>query len=139
MIADMNSLDLAVIGPAAAIDIMIQWYETVRAVDAAPSDEDGDGLLFQWGTDEQPPTFRYTLTRQLISRQDGEQDIWQLSLTLHYEASTESRNLPGDRAIWCFTTAAIPAWRAAIRASAASTFVADRLPIRATLSFEPAC
>jgi len=31
---------------------MIHWYETIGAVDAAPSDEDGDGLLFHWGTYE---------------------------------------------------------------------------------------
>jgi hypothetical protein len=139
--ASHQGLDLAFIDPAGAVDVMIHWYETVGADDAAPSDEDGDGLLFQWGTYEfeEPRTFQYNLTRQLISYEDDEQVIWQLSLTLHYEPSTESGNLRGDRTIWCFARADIPAWRAAVRASAASSYVARRRPVHAAVTFEQVC
>ena len=58
--ASHQGLDLASIDPTGAVDVMIHWYEKVGAVDADPSDEDGDWLLFQCGTYEfkQPRTFQ---------------------------------------------------------------------------------
>jgi hypothetical protein len=136
-----RGLDLTSLDPSGAIDVMIQWYETVRAVDAAPSNEDGDGLLLQSGTYafEQPETFQYTIIRQFISRDDDADYIWQLSLTLHYEPSPESRDLEGDKAVWCFTKAEIPTWRATVQESAATEYVVGRRPARATVTFEQVC
>jgi hypothetical protein len=140
-LASLHGPDLASLDPSEAVDIMIHWYETMEAVDAVPDDEDGDALLFQWGSFEfeHPRTFQYDVTRQLISSDGDEHVVWQLSLTLHYEPTPESDDVRGDRYIWCFTKADIPTWRAAVQGSAATTYVAQRRPLRAAVTFEQTC
>ncbi len=86
-----------------------------------------------------PRTFQYDVTRQLISHDGDEQVIWQLSFTLHYEPTPALENLFGDQEIWCFTKAAIPKWRSAIQASPATSYVAQRRPLRTALTFEQTC
>jgi hypothetical protein len=140
-LASQRGLDLASLGPSEAVDIMIHWYETTEAVDAAPHDEDGDALLFQSGSFafEHPRTFQYDITRQLISSDGDDQVVWQLSLTLHYEPTPESENLRGDTGIWCFAKADIPTWRVAVQTSAATSYVAQHRILRAAVTFDQAC
>jgi hypothetical protein len=140
-VASQHGLDLASLDPSEAVDIMIHWYETMEAVDAAPNDEDGDALLFQWGSFEfeHLRTFQYDITRQMISSDGDEQVVWQLSLTLHYEPTPESENLRGDKDFWCLAKAGIQTWRAAVQASAATSYVTQRRPLRVAVTFEQAC
>lgn len=97
--------DLADLTASQAVSAMAQFYREQRADDAAGLDEDGDGLLVQWGVydfdeDEDGATFQFDLTRQFI--EPGEDaEMWQLSLTLHFEADDRLRSIePDDH--WCF-------------------------------------
>lgn len=85
-----------------ALRAMAQFYVDERAEDV-DVDANGDMLLFQWGIYDwgAGPFFEYDITRQLITEDDeGEDEIWQLSLTLRYEPNEEARRLgAGDR--WC--------------------------------------
>ena len=92
-----------------AVKLMADFYSGIRAEDCN-LEEDGDMLLFQWGTYDwgQDELFEYDITRQFIlpeTFQDGDERwtedcIWQLSLTLKYEPTSELKQVkPGNR--WC--------------------------------------
>jgi len=75
--SDLDDLDAE-----AAVDAMLTWYELERPDDVDVEDN-ADMLLFQWGAyDWGGRSFHYNITRQLIFGE--EEDIWQLSMTLHY-------------------------------------------------------
>ena len=61
---------------------MLELYKTVRVSDCT-LDDDGDMLLFQWGTYDwgKGPYFEIDLTRQFAPDGGADDDIWQLSLT----------------------------------------------------------
>ena len=77
---------------------MIDFYASIRAEDVAPDEYGGDMLLFQWGIYAWH-TFDYDITRQLCNEDaastNADAHIWQLSLTLHYAPTADSR-IPGD-------------------------------------------
>ena len=135
-----NGTDLSELDAPRAVTLMLGWYEAEHADDAAPIDEDGDGLLYQWGTwgFDCPATFQYDLTRQFL-HDCAEGCIWQLSLTLHYQPEPESEALPQEAPLWCFGTNDVPALRAAISTSAATLYVARLRPVRVTLDLEDVC
>lgn len=62
--------------------LMIELYKTVRVEDC-DLDDDGDMLLFQWGTYDwgKGPYFEIDLTRQFAAGAGEDDDLWQLSLT----------------------------------------------------------
>jgi hypothetical protein len=96
---------------APVLEAMMDWYAAERAVDAAPLDEDGDMLLFQWGTHDWGAgrVFEYDLTRQLVRADELEDEgIIQLSLTYRYPMTDATAALgsghswfgsPGDLAV----------------------------------------
>ena len=49
-------------------------------------------LLHQWGTYDwgEGPSFQFDITRQLISVAGADDDMWQLSVTLHFRAERRS-------------------------------------------------
>ena len=61
---------------------MIELYRAARTDDCSV-DEDGDMLLFQWGTYDwgKGPYFEIDLTRQFAPTGGDDEQIWQLSLT----------------------------------------------------------
>jgi len=135
-----HGTDLIELDALHAATLMLGWYEVERADDAAPIDEDGDGLLFQRGTwdFDGPATFQYDLTRQFLHG-CPEGCLWQLSLTLHYEPEPESEALPEEAPVWCFGTKDVASLRSAISTSAATAHVARRRPVRVTLDLEDPC
>jgi hypothetical protein len=90
---------------AADVRTIVEVFRRFAAVpvdDAAPPEDDGDGVLAQYGTfgfrgrDE----FSADLTRQFIEPGD-EQPMWQLSCTLHWTPSAATESLAsGD--LWSF-------------------------------------
>ena len=100
--------------PSQSFTSLIDWYESNRSRDALPISEDGDALLFQWGTYNRTPqrTFELNLTRQLIYPDVQEEadlgfverEIWQLGLTYLYEPSAGLDAL-GSGEAWCFDPA----------------------------------
>jgi hypothetical protein len=69
--------------------------------DCEPRDQDGDGLLAQYGCYGQP-TFELDMTRQFIFVEDGEYDhMAQLSCTFEFDAS-DSLVAAGAESMWSF-------------------------------------
>jgi len=86
---------------AQGFGLMCDFYRHQRADDCAPED-DGDMLLFQWGTHDwgRGTFFELDLTRQFIKGDAEDENIWQLSLTFKYLPSDELGKLgSGDK--WC--------------------------------------
>jgi hypothetical protein len=81
------------LSPPQGIRLMLEFYREVRADDCEV--EDGDMLLFQWGTNNWGDglSFRFNVTRQFIKSQgEGEDDdaaISQLSFTFHFAPSAQ--------------------------------------------------
>ena len=77
-------------------------FAAVPADDAASPDEDGDGVLAQFGTFDFDGVreFWADLTRQFIEA-DDEDVMWQLRCTLHWTPSAETEAL-GSGYLWSF-------------------------------------
>jgi hypothetical protein len=96
---------LADVTPAQGIRLMLDFYRSLRA-DGCPLDEDGDMLLYQWGTygASNGPSFQCDITRQFIISQiddeDSEPAMSQLSLTFHFPPS-ETNEALGKGSRWC--------------------------------------
>ena len=108
--ARANGVDLKKCTPQAGMAQMLAFYREV-AVEGC-SDEDGDMVLFQWGTYDwgKGKAFELDITRQFIDMHpdygdDGDDDdeqrqFSQLSLTFHFAPSPELDALGmGNR--WC--------------------------------------
>ncbi|GIE92347.1 hypothetical protein [Actinoplanes regularis] len=69
----------------------------------APPEEDGDGVLAQFGTHDfrGRPEFSADLTRQFVEADDEDAPMWQLSCTLYWAAGAETDGL-GFGHLWSF-------------------------------------
>lgn len=117
--------DLTTLRTADAISLGIAFYRERRAQHARVNDE-GDGLLWQWGPDADATRFTIGLTRQLI-REDAE-PITQLTLSLSYRW-TPSRRALGRGHAWCFVPATVSEFERSIRASDAYRAVSAAVPV----------
>jgi hypothetical protein len=111
-------------GQAVGADVLatVEVYRQCAAVpvdDAAASDNDGDGILAQFGTVDfhGMPEFSVDLTRQFIEA-DDEDAMWQLRCTFHWTPSAETEAL-GSGYLWSFdmplddffaAAVALPGW-----------------------------
>lgn len=96
------SLSQPVEGATAQVLDVIRDFSRVPVAGLAPRDEDGDGVLAQFGTYDfgGPERFRVDLTRQFIKRGE-DPPIWQLSCTLEWSPSPET-NAIGSGELWSF-------------------------------------
>lgn len=81
---------------AAAFGLMIDFYASSVPGGAVPDDQEGDMLLYAWGTYDwgQGPAFSLGLRRQIIyPNGPDDQDIWQLSLSYDYEPKSAFETL----------------------------------------------
>lgn len=116
--------DLRALRTPDAIGLALAFYRDRRAQHARVDDE-GDGLLWQWGPDADATRFTIALTRQLI-REDAE-PITQLTLCLVYRW-TPARRALGRGHAWCWTPDAAASFEKEIRSSAAYRAVAAAVP-----------
>lgn len=75
--------------PSVGIHLMFEFYKQVRA-DNCPVDEDGDMLLYQWGTYNwgEGTYFQLDITRQFIEAGfEGDDGISQLSMRFYFYPS----------------------------------------------------
>jgi hypothetical protein len=108
---------------AAEVRTIVEIYRRFTAIpadDAAPAEKDGDGILAQFGTCDfrGVRAFETDLTRQFREAGDQDAPLWQLSCTLHWDASPETEALAsGD--LWSFgmtldafftAAVALPGW-----------------------------
>jgi hypothetical protein len=95
-------------------------FAAISIDDAAPPEEDGDGVLAQFGTFDfrGQREFWADLTRQFIEAGDEYAPMWQLSCTFHWTRSAETEGFASGH-LWSFGTpldeffaeaAALPGW-----------------------------
>jgi hypothetical protein len=79
-----------------------QSFAAIPVSDCAPIDEDGDGVLAQFGTYGLRGTqeFSVDLSRQLIEAGD-DGPTWQLSCTLYWDSTPDTTAL-GSGSLWSF-------------------------------------
>ena len=124
--------------PAEGIRLMLDFYRDVRA-DGCQLEEDGDMLLFQWGTYDfgEGRSFQFNITRQfMLSEPEDEDDdaaMSQLSLTFHFTPSPQLDTLEGNR--WCSTPEDLADFEAFITGGEAHRAVATARPTNVTLDF----
>lgn len=82
-----------------------QRFASIPVKGVAGPDEDGDGVLIQYGTynwgDEAGEHFSFDFTRQFIRLVDDEQAISQLHCTFLYDVTPALRSLPSEE-LWSF-------------------------------------
>jgi hypothetical protein len=117
-------LELDALTPSTGIEAMLAYYEEERA-EGCPIDEDGDMLLFQWGTNDwgDGPAFEVDITRQLIVGEDENEEPRQLSLTFQFDAEGITLK-DGNR--WCESPDDLPEFRQFVTKSAALKAIKGR-------------
>jgi hypothetical protein len=132
------------------VEAMLAFYAAERC-DGCVLEEDGDMLLFQWGTYNWGDSthFELNITRQLMPGGDGgdggdgdgdededdDEGILQLSLTFRFPAAAELQAL-GSGNEWCDTPSGLPAFRACIDACPAFERVGNLAPSEVALHLD---
>jgi hypothetical protein len=129
-------LDDAGVSPSAmtAADVrtvvdVFHGFAVLPVDDAAQPEEDGDGVLAQFGTFDFRGRFEFSVgfTRQLIEGGGDDSPIWQLGCTLHWPASADTESLASGN-LWSFgktldefftDAVALPGWAWALKCSTA--------------------
>jgi hypothetical protein len=110
---------IARLAPENGIRLMLEFYKQIRA-DNCPIDEDGDMLLYQWGTYNwgEGPYFQCDITRQFIETGfEGDDSISQLSMCFYFCPSEELKELKsGNR--WCSSPTELSDFESFIKANA---------------------
>lgn len=132
-----SGAQLATLTPANGIQRMLEFYRNVRA-DNCRFDEDGDILLFQWGTFDwgKGPWFEFDITRQFIvtdSQNDDDSVLTQLSLTFYFPPE-EFNGIKSDNR-WCENPNALADFESLIVSTNAYRAVTDKHPSRVTLDY----
>ena len=134
-----SSVSTGSLTPAQGIRLMLDFYHDVRA-DDCELDNDGDMLLFQWGTYDwgAGPSFQFDITRQFILAEleglDADSAMSQLSFTFHYTPSTQFDAMrEGNR--WCRTPYELTEFAAFITGSDVYRAIATAKPTKVTLEY----
>lgn len=133
-----SGLSVEDLTPAEAVAQMLAFYREVRAENCV-ADEEGDMLLFQWGTYDwgDGKTFQVEFTRQFIEPGDeDEEGMSQLSLTLRY-SPTDALHELGSGDHWCESPAEAEAFQEFVLANEAYRAVVVLKPGKATLDWTP--
>ena len=109
---------------------MLAFYTEERA-EGCPLDEDGDMLLYQWGTNDwgEGESFELNVTRQFIG---AKRVIRQLSLTFKFKVSKETSMCGGGNR-WCELPDAVDTFRRFILASKAYKLAESLTPTSVAL------
>jgi hypothetical protein len=127
-------LSLDALTPAAGVEAMLAYYAEERA-DGCPLDEDGDMLLFQWGTHDwgDGPAFEVSIVRQLIAAGDEDEEPRQLDLRFRLAPPAGAATPGGSR--WCASPDELAAFRRFIARSAALAAVGALVPASVELRY----
>jgi hypothetical protein len=82
---------------------VVRRFATIPVDDGAPVEDDGDGMLAQFGSFNfrGTPEFSADLTRQLIEAGDEDAPIWQLQCTFYCDR-TPATDALADATLWSF-------------------------------------
>ena len=121
-------LSLDTLTAVAGTEAMLAYYAEERA-DGCPIDQDGDMLLFQWGTNDwggKGPAFEISIVRQLIVPDDEDQEPRQLDLRFRFEPAAGASL--GRATRWCESPDDLPDFRRFLTESPALQAVGQLLP-----------
>jgi hypothetical protein len=120
--------------PAAGVEAMLTYYAEERA-DGCSLDEDGDMLLFQWGTHDwgEGPAFEVSIVRQFIVADDEDEEPRQLDLQFRFPPSAGAA--AGEASRWCESPDGLPEFRRFVTGSAALKAVGNLSPDSVELRF----
>jgi hypothetical protein len=137
-IVEAKATELSLLSPPEGIALMLGFYQDERA-DGCEIDEDGDMLLYQWGSYDwgRGESFEFNITRQLTDGAGEDEDIRQLSLTFKFKPSESLRKL-ADGSRWCHSPDEISEFRSFIESSGAFKAVAKAEPVEVTLELQVA-
>lgn len=124
--------------PSQGMQAMLAFYAAVRVMDC-DLDQDGDMLLFQWGTFDWGAGVRFEvdITRQFMAGCGEDDAIWQLRLAFAFPPSDLLRAIgKGDR--WCPSPAEIGDFAGFIESHPALAAVGGRSDAKITLHYERA-
>jgi hypothetical protein len=122
--------------PCEGIQLMLNFYRTVRA-EGCDMEQDGDMLLFQYGTYERQgkKQFELDITRQLILDGGEDEDIWQLSLRFEFVATPGLETI-GNGDQWCASLSHVDEFERFTAAHPAMAAVGDREDGQVCLTYE---
>ena len=134
-----RGLEISRLTPGAGLDAMLSFYRDVRTDDADPEGQ-GDMLLYQWGAYNwggQGKRFELDITRQLVTGEGEDDDIWQLHLTFRFEPTAELQALgAGNR--WCQSPDELDEFTRFVVAHPAKVAVENRSDASVELLYEQA-
>jgi len=134
---EKRNLQISDLTPNEGIKAMIEFYLNERA-DYCPPEDDGDMLLYQWGTYDwgKGENFELNITRQLITDNGPEaENIWQLSLTFKYEPSSNLSEMGNDNK-WCESLKYVKTLKEFINNTVAYKILNNTPPKEVTLDYE---
>lgn len=114
---------------------MLGFYQNDRA-DGCLIDQDGDMLLYQWGTYDwgKGESFELDITRQFIENASEDENIKQLSLTFRFHPTEGFRQI-GEGNLWCSSPEGIEVFRAFIFDSPAFSAISSAESWKVALEF----
>lgn len=123
--------------PERLFSLVLDLYEGMR-IDGTDLDEDGDMLLFQWGSYDwgQGLHFELDLTRQAIPAGEEDPPIVQLHCTYRYDPAQFDDIVSGNR--WCHNPSELHEFRQFVLSSEALRRAASRPQISFELELEDA-
>ena len=132
--------------PAEGVAAMLAFWRDTHCEGTAPEDEDGDGLLFQWGTYDwtyskpPKPKFHLSISRQLYFVYDasaGDIEIWHLRLEYTFADAPDLAALKSGQE-WCFARGDLDRFRDYIAASDAFAAIEHYTPLDVEIAFSQA-
>ena len=128
-----NNKTASALFPLEGIELMKNFY-TEQRVKNCVFENDGDQLLFQWGTGGlNREFFVYDITRQLIP-DDEDGGVWQLSLAFNFKPTKELLNLKSGNK-WCCSPDEINDFEKFILESPATELFKNIQPVSVEVNF----
>lgn len=131
-------LSLDTLTLAAGVEAMLTYYKDERAEGCVLSD-DGDMLLFQWGTNDwgwpDCPAFDVSIVRQFMAADDPETEPRQLDLRFRFEPSVGGTAKEGTSE-WCASPTKLTKFRRFVNGSVAFKIVDQLHPKAIMLRFD---
>ena len=120
-------LSLTALTLAAGVEAMLAYYAEERA-EGCPLDQDGDMLLFQWGTHDwgDGPVFEVSIVRQLMVADDEDEEPRQLDLRFRFTPAAGASAGQANR--WCESPDELPEFRQFVTGSEALKAVGRLVP-----------
>ncbi|MGZ3237972.1 MAG: hypothetical protein ACXWIN_04080 [Burkholderiaceae bacterium] len=117
---------------AKLLELVVQLYKKYR-IENTRTEEDGDMLLFQWGTYDwgQGNFFEIDLTRQITLAFDDPDEatdsMRQLRVTLKYEPNSDTKKI-GEGNQWCHSPDSMENFITLVKSSAAFVWSSQNKP-----------